>query len=142
MSPQLPFEPPDRELSPDDLEKIARAVGEDPSLWEDELRKTTAERTYVDVSPTSTSGSVTARSGPRRPRGRRSGSIPTFIHRMRPEPGAGPTCTVHAYSPPLTDTGQYAECDDGLLHRHPSPADEQLKPHGRQGTPTTEGQRS
>jgi hypothetical protein len=49
MSQRLPFDPPDRELSPAELEKIARAVGEDPSLWEDELRKTTVERTYVDV---------------------------------------------------------------------------------------------
>jgi hypothetical protein len=31
---------------------------------------------------------------------------------------------VHAYSPPLTDSGQYAERDEGLLHRYPSPFEE------------------
>jgi hypothetical protein len=61
----------------------------------------------------------------------------TFIHRMRPEPGAGPTVTIHAYSPPLRETGQYAELHDVLLHRVPSDATEQLKPHGWQGTPST-----
>ncbi|UJW28490.1 hypothetical protein L3Q67_24775 [Saccharothrix sp. AJ9571] len=60
----------------------------------------------------------------------------TFIHRMRPEPGAGATVTIHAYSPPLIETGQYGEGHDGLLHRIPSPAEEQLKPHGDQGTPS------
>lgn len=60
----------------------------------------------------------------------------TFIHRMRREPGAGPTVTVHAYSPPLERTGQYAEQDDGLLHRTPTSSEEQLVPHGDQGTPT------
>ena len=180
MSPQLPLDPPDHELSPDDLEKIARAVGEAPSLWEDELRTTTAERTYVDVftnehlgvwaiswmadehdtgyhDHAQSSGAVYVvrgtighehlRLGHRPvgtavPAGETFRFDPTFIHRMHPEPGVDATCTVHAYSPPLTDTGQYAECEDGLLHRHPSPADEQLKPHGRQGTPTTEGDRS
>ncbi|GAA2285983.1 hypothetical protein GCM10010145_39770 [Streptomyces ruber] len=61
----------------------------------------------------------------------------TFIHRMRREPGAGPTVTVHAYSPPLVSTGQYGEQDDGLLHRVPTPSDEHLSPKGRQGTPST-----
>ena len=28
---------------------------------------------------------------------------------------------------PLTDTGQYAECEDGLRH-HPSPVEQRLKP--------------
>jgi hypothetical protein len=60
----------------------------------------------------------------------------TFIHRMRREPGAGATVTVHAYSPPLSHTGQYAEHDDGLLHRTPTSSEEQLVPHGRQGTPS------
>ncbi|MGM1057974.1 hypothetical protein [Saccharothrix sp. Mg75] len=60
----------------------------------------------------------------------------TFIHRVRREPGAGPTVTVHAYSPPLSHTGQYAEHEDGLLHRTPTSSEEQLVPHGRQGTPS------
>lgn len=60
----------------------------------------------------------------------------TFIHRMRRASGAGPTVTIHAYSPPLRQTGQYGEHDDGLLHRTPTDAEEQLKPHGGQGTPT------
>lgn len=56
---------------------------------------------------------------------------------MRAEPGADPTVTIHAYSPPLTHTGQYAERDeDGLLHRTPTISEEQLVPHGGQGTPT------
>jgi hypothetical protein len=59
----------------------------------------------------------------------------TAIHRMRAEPGAGPTVTIHAYSPPLVETGQYGAHDDTLLHRVPSPATEQLRPHGSQGTP-------
>jgi hypothetical protein len=66
----------------------------------------------------------------------------TFIHRMRREPGAGPTVTIHAYSPPLHQTGQYGECDDGLLHRTPTAAEEQLTPHGHQGTPTRSPARS
>ena len=56
----------------------------------------------------------------------------TVIHRMRPEPGHEPTITVHAYSPPLVNTGQYG---DGLLHRTPGPAQDQLKPKGDQGDP-------
>ncbi len=60
----------------------------------------------------------------------------TAIHRMRAESGAGPTVTIHAYSPPLVETGQYGAHDDGRLHRVPSPATEQLEPHGRQGTPS------
>ncbi|SES21504.1 Cysteine dioxygenase type I [Lentzea xinjiangensis] len=60
----------------------------------------------------------------------------TFIHRMRHEPGAGPTVTIHAYSPPLVQTGQYGEKRDGLLHRVPTDAEEQLRPHGGQGTQT------
>ncbi len=60
----------------------------------------------------------------------------TVIHRMRHEPGAGPTVTVHAYSPPLTETGQYGEADDGLLHRVPTSSEEHLAPKGNQGTPS------
>jgi hypothetical protein len=60
----------------------------------------------------------------------------TEIHRMRAEAGAGPTVTIHAYSPPLVETGQYGAHHDHRLHRVPSPADEQLRPHGFQGTPT------
>jgi hypothetical protein len=158
MNPSLPFDPPDRELSPAELEKIAVAVGEPPSLWEDDLRlgvwaiswmADEHDTGYHDH--TTSNGAVYVVKGTIRhehlrlgdrpvgtavPAGETFRFDPTFIHRMRPEPEAGPTVTVHAYSPPLTDTGQYAECDDGLLHRHPSPADEQLKPHGRQGTPS------
>ncbi|GAB2642544.1 cupin domain-containing protein [Kribbella swartbergensis] len=62
----------------------------------------------------------------------------TFIHGTRREPNAGDTVTIHAYSPPLKETGQYAESEtDGLLHRRPSPVEEQLVPHGDQGTPST-----
>ncbi len=61
-----------------------------------------------------------------------------FIHRMRPEPGACPTVTIYAYSPPLAQTGQYGHHHDGLLHRMPSPAEEQLKLRGCQGTPSEE----
>lgn len=59
----------------------------------------------------------------------------TTIHRMRCEPGQGPTVTVHAYSPPLTTTGQYGQGSDELLHRVPSAAQDQLVPHGFQGDP-------
>ncbi|MFI8219719.1 cysteine dioxygenase [Streptomyces sp. NPDC085932] len=61
----------------------------------------------------------------------------TFIHRMRREPDAGPTVTIHAYSPPLERTGQYGEAEDGLLHRVPTSSEEHLSPKGRQGTPST-----
>jgi hypothetical protein len=175
MRDHLPFESPDHELSPQELEKIAMTVGQNPSLWEDGLRRTTAERTYTDVftsehlgvwaiswmadghdtgyhDHTTSNGGVYVARGAIRHEHLRLGNRPvgkavregetfgfdsTFIHRMRREPGAGPTITVHAYSPPLTDTGQYAEFEDGLLHRHPSPAEEQLKAHGYQGSPTT-----
>ncbi|MEW9547443.1 hypothetical protein [Nonomuraea sp. NPDC050783] len=60
----------------------------------------------------------------------------TFIHRMRRDPGAGPTVTVHAYAPPLTRTGQYGEAHDGLLHRVPTSSEAHLSPKGAQGTPT------
>lgn len=50
------------------------------------------------------------------------------IHRMRHEPGAGPTVTIHAYSPPLEATGEYTEGDDGELRRLRTPADEELRP--------------
>jgi hypothetical protein len=175
MRADLPFDPPDHELSPEELAKIAALVGQAPELWEDDLRKTTVERTYVDVftnehlgvwaiswmadghdtgfhDHAQSGGAVYVVRGAIRHEHLRIGDRPvgkavpegetfrfdsTFIHRMRREPDAGPTVTVHAYSPPLTDTGQYEECADGLLHRHPSPAEEQLKPHGNQGTPTT-----
>ncbi|MEU3852319.1 hypothetical protein [Streptomyces sp. NPDC029554] len=61
----------------------------------------------------------------------------TFIHRMRREPGAGPTVTIRAYSPPLERTGQYGEAEDGLLHRVPASSEEHLSPKDRQGTPST-----
>ncbi|KAA0940245.1 cupin domain-containing protein [Streptomyces apricus] len=60
----------------------------------------------------------------------------TAIHRMRREPGAGPTVTVHAYSPPLEHTGQYGQHEDGLLHRVPTSSEQSLQPTGHQGTPT------
>jgi hypothetical protein len=59
----------------------------------------------------------------------------TAIHRMRPEPGADPTVTIHAYSPPLVRTGQYGEAGDGLLHRTSTSSEHQLIPHGRQRPP-------
>ena len=59
----------------------------------------------------------------------------TAIHRMRAEPGAGPTVTIHAYSPPLARTGQYGEAHDGLLHRTSTDSRQQLIPHGRQRPP-------
>ena len=58
----------------------------------------------------------------------------TFIHRMRGAPGTGPTVTIHAYSPPLTRTGQYGEADDGLLHRMPTSSEAHLSPKGAQGS--------
>jgi hypothetical protein len=160
---------------PEELEKIAALVGQTPELWDDDLRRTTAERTYVDVftneylgvgaiswmadghdtgfhDHAQSCGAVYVAHGAIRHERLRIGDRPvgravpegetfrfdsTCIHRMRREPDAGPAVTVHAYSPPLTHTGQYAECPDGLLHRQPSPGDEQLKPHGGQGTPTT-----
>lgn len=61
----------------------------------------------------------------------------TFIHRMRREPGADPTVTIHAYSSPLERAGQYGEQDDGLLHRVPTSSEEHPSPKGRQGTPST-----
>ena len=61
----------------------------------------------------------------------------TAIHRMRREPGHDLTVTIHAYSPPLEETGQYAQDDhDRLLHRVPSPSSEQLRPQGFQGDPS------
>jgi len=64
----------------------------------------------------------------------------TFVHRMRREPGAGETVTIHAYSPPLLQTGQYSEVPgEGYLRRHAAPAEEQLIPHGPQGEPTEPG---
>jgi len=61
----------------------------------------------------------------------------TAIHRMRREPGEQLTVTIHAYSPPLVETGQYRQDDhDELLHRVPTPSEEQLRPQGFQGDPT------
>lgn len=51
------------------------------------------------------------------------------------DPGAGPTVTIHAYSPPLTRTGQYGEAHDGLPHRTSTDSRQQLIPHGRQHPP-------
>ncbi|WP_334666680.1 cysteine dioxygenase [Streptomyces cyaneofuscatus] len=50
------------------------------------------------------------------------------IHRMRREPGSGPTVPIHAYSPPLERAGQYGEQEDGLLHRVPTSSEEHLSP--------------
>ncbi|CAL9370164.1 hypothetical protein SUDANB1_00848 [Streptomyces sp. enrichment culture] len=52
----------------------------------------------------------------------------TFIHRMRREPGAGQTVTIHAYWPPLERAGQYGEQENGLLHRVPTSSQEPLSP--------------
>ncbi|AVT28332.1 hypothetical protein C6361_01160 [Plantactinospora sp. BC1] len=60
----------------------------------------------------------------------------TFIHRMRREPGAGETVTIHAYSPPLRQAGQYSESEQGQLRRQATPAEGQLAPKGPQGEPT------
>jgi hypothetical protein len=60
----------------------------------------------------------------------------TFIHRMRREPGATDTVTIHAYSPPLTQTGQYSKSADGHLRRQAADSKDQLAPKGPQGTPT------
>ncbi|MFF8556803.1 hypothetical protein ACF058_28735 [Streptomyces sp. NPDC015501] len=65
----------------------------------------------------------------------------TFIHRMRREPEAGPTVTIHAYSPPLERAGQYGEQEDGLLHRVSTSSEEHLSPKSRQGTPSTASRR-
>jgi hypothetical protein len=174
MSERLPFTPPGRLLSPEELEKITEAVAADRSLWAECLERCTAERTYVDVftdehlgvwviswmadghdtgfhDHDSSCGAVHVVEGAIRHEHLRLGERPTgaaaeagttysfddtFIHRMRREPGAGPTVTVHAYSPPLERTGQYGEQRDGLLHRTSTAAAEQLVPHGRQGTPS------
>ncbi len=61
----------------------------------------------------------------------------TAIHRVRREPGAELAVTIHPYSPPLVETGQYRQDDcDELLHRVPADAEEQLRPQGFQGDPT------
>jgi Cysteine dioxygenase type I len=168
--------PPSAEVGPADLEDIARSVAQRRGLWEDELRRTTVERTFVDVfsndhlgvwviswmdevhdtgfhDHATSCGAVFVVEGAIRHEHLRLGQRPqgllvpageafcfdnTFIHRMRKEPGASSTVTIHAYSPPLTATGQLGEGDDGLLHRWPTPSEEQLKPHGDQGTPSTQ----
>lgn len=175
MPDDLPFEAPQSRLSPEELADIAKAVADQPALWEEGLRQTTAERTYSEVFTNEhlgvwaiswmadghdtgfhdhdrSCGAVHVVSGCIRHEHLRLGARPTgtamdaggtfcfddtFIHRMRREPGAGPTITIHAYSPPLLQTGQYGERPDGLLHRTPTDAEEQLKPHGHQGTPTS-----
>ncbi|WP_158853238.1 cysteine dioxygenase [Saccharothrix deserti] len=164
----LPFDVPEKDIGPPELARIAEAVAKRPELWEDTLRETTSERTYVDVFTNDhlgiwaiawmddehdtgyhdhdrSSGAVYVAKGSIRHEQLRLGRRPTgtavpegngfsfdntFIHRMRREPDAGPTVTIHAYSPPLTRTGQYAEHEDGLLHRIPTDAEEQLVPHG------------
>jgi hypothetical protein len=49
MPDELPFEAPQSRLSPEELADIAKAVANQPALWEDGLRQTTAERTYSEV---------------------------------------------------------------------------------------------
>ncbi|WP_447002226.1 hypothetical protein ACRAKI_21080 [Saccharothrix isguenensis] len=174
MSRQLPFEVPNRILGPEELDRIAEAVGKRPGLWRDRLRTTVDDRTYTEVFTSEhldvwaiswmadghdtgyhdhdhSSGAVYVACGAIRHEQLRLGERPTgavateghgfrfdntFIHRMRREPRAGPTVTIHAYSPPLSHTGQYAEHEDGLLHRTPTSSKEQLVPHGPQGTPS------
>ncbi|MBY8849440.1 hypothetical protein [Saccharothrix longispora] len=171
MSRELPFDPPTGTVPPDELARIAEAVAKCPELWEDDLERTTEQRTYTDVFANEhlgvwaiswmadghdtgyhdhdhSNGAVHVARGVIRHEQLRLGEDPTgaavhagdgfrfdntFIHRMRREPGAGPTVTVHAYSPPLSHTGQYAEHEDGLLHRTPTSSQEQLVPHGGQG---------
>ncbi|TDD33074.1 hypothetical protein E1287_20430 [Actinomadura sp. KC06] len=53
----------------------------------------------------------------------------THIHCMRYEPRAGRTVTIHAYSPPLERTGQYANGDDGLLQPGTDLLGRALTPH-------------
>jgi len=58
----------------------------------------------------------------------------TAVLRMRPERGAGPTVSVHAYSPLLEFTGKYGEREEGLLRRLPASSKERLSMRGWQGT--------
>lgn len=51
---------------------------------------------------------------------------PSDIHRVR-HAGDVPSVTIHAYSPPLTRMGQYEIGANGILHRHASDADEELR---------------
>ncbi|GGP54947.1 cysteine dioxygenase [Saccharothrix coeruleofusca] len=170
----LPFDPPTGTLPPQELAAIAKAVAEQPSLWEECLEYSREERTYTDVFTNEhigvwaiswmeddhdtgyhdhdrSCGAVHVARGAIRHEQLRLGEKPTgqavpegesfqfdntYIHRMRREPGAGPTVTIHAYSPPLSHTGQYGQQHDGLLHRTPTPSEEQLIPHGGQGTPS------
>jgi hypothetical protein len=174
MSGGLPFAEPSERLDIAQLRRIARAVAERRDLWEEELRRSRDNRTYVDVFSNehlgvwaiswmadghdtgyhdhdASRGAVHVAEGAIRHEhltldGEPTGSCvaagdgfefdDTAIHRMRREPGAGPTVTVHAYSPPLVRTGQYAQQSDGLLHRVPTRAEEQLKPKGPQGEGT------
>ncbi|HUQ59463.1 hypothetical protein [Lentzea sp.] len=122
MADELPFETQRGRLSPEDLTAIAEAVATRPELRVGEVNQTAAERAYSDVFTNEHLESFCFDD--------------TFIHRMRRDPGADSTITIHAYSPPLRQTGQYGECEDGLLHRTPTDAVEQLKPHGVQGTST------
>lgn len=167
---ELPFSPPEQMLDPDELQRIARVVGEHPELWHDQLDRDRTDRTYLDVFTNDhlgvwaiswmsdahdtgfhdharSRGAVQVVEGAIRHERLRLGrppvseSVPagqgfrfdeTCIHRMRPATGAGPTVTIHAYSPPLTETGQYGEQDDGLLHRTQTSSEQQLVPHGHQ----------
>lgn len=70
-----------------------------PTLWEDGLRQTTAERTYAEVFTNEHLG-----------------------------------VWVISWMADGHDTGFHDH--DGLLHRTATDVEEQLKPHGYQGTPT------
>jgi hypothetical protein len=51
------------------------------------------------------------------------------IHRVQ-HAGAGPAVTIHVYSPPIRQMGQYEFEEGGTLKRYARAADEELKPAG------------
>jgi predicted metal-dependent enzyme (double-stranded beta helix superfamily) len=51
------------------------------------------------------------------------------IHRVR-HAGAGPAVTIHVYSPPIRQMGQYEFEEGGTLKRFARASDEELKPAG------------
>lgn len=53
------------------------------------------------------------------------------IHRVRHE-GDSPAITIHTYSPPIQQMGQYEFEPGGTLRRHPRASGEELKPVGEE----------
>jgi hypothetical protein len=51
------------------------------------------------------------------------------IHRVQ-HAGAGPAVTIHVYSPPIRQMGQYEFEEGGTLKRYARASDEELKPAG------------